>query len=60
MEFDIIFSDAVVELANWDSSKVRDKLRRDIEAHVASVRAAKLAELTSSYEVMTPLSLCPF
>ncbi|PPD88628.1 hypothetical protein GOBAR_DD14467 [Gossypium barbadense] len=43
--------DAFVELANWDSSKVREKLRRDIDAHVASVQAAKLAELTSSYEV---------
>ncbi|OMO70752.1 Root hair defective 3 GTP-binding protein [Corchorus capsularis] len=48
--FDERAADAVVELANWDSSKVRDKLHRDIDAHVASVRAAKLAELTSSYE----------
>ncbi|OMO49314.1 Root hair defective 3 GTP-binding protein [Corchorus olitorius] len=49
-KFDERAADAVVELANWDSSKVRDKLHRDIDAHVASVRAAKLAELTSSYE----------
>ncbi|EOY27138.1 Root hair defective 3 GTP-binding protein (RHD3) isoform 3 [Theobroma cacao] len=48
--FDEGCADAVVELANWDSSKVRDKLHRDIDAHVASVRAAKLSELTSSYE----------
>ncbi|XP_022724892.1 protein ROOT HAIR DEFECTIVE 3-like isoform X2 [Durio zibethinus] len=48
--FDEGYADAVVELANWDSSKVRDKLHRDIDAHVASVRAAKLSELTSSYE----------
>ncbi|XVF86825.1 hypothetical protein PTKIN_Ptkin18bG0073600 [Pterospermum kingtungense] len=48
--FDEGCADAVVELANWDSSKVRDKLRRDIDAHVAAVRAAKLSELTSSYE----------
>ncbi|XP_021294004.1 protein ROOT HAIR DEFECTIVE 3-like [Herrania umbratica] len=48
--FDEGCADVVVELANWDSSRVRDKLRRDIEAHVASVRAAKLSELTSSYE----------
>ncbi|XP_022721539.1 protein ROOT HAIR DEFECTIVE 3-like isoform X2 [Durio zibethinus] len=48
--FDEGYADAVVELANWDSSKVRDKLCRDIDAHVASVRVAKLAELTSSYE----------
>ena len=30
---------------------MRDKLRRDIDAHVASVHAAKLSELTSSFEV---------
>lgn len=47
----IFLADAIVELANWDSSKARDKLHRDIDAHVASVRAAKLSELTSSYEV---------
>ncbi|KAE8699428.1 Protein ROOT HAIR DEFECTIVE 3 [Hibiscus syriacus] len=48
--FDEEYADAVVELANWACSKVRDKLRRDIDAHVASIRAAKLSELTSSYE----------
>ncbi|TYI26953.1 hypothetical protein ES332_A05G146300v1 [Gossypium tomentosum] len=48
--FDERCTDANVELANWDCSKVRDKLRRDIDTHVASVRAAKLLELTSSYE----------
>ncbi|XP_039049489.1 protein ROOT HAIR DEFECTIVE 3-like isoform X3 [Hibiscus syriacus] len=48
--FDEGCADAVVELANWDCSKVRDKLRRDVDAHVASVRAAKLSVLTSSYE----------
>ncbi|KAA3457294.1 protein ROOT HAIR DEFECTIVE 3-like isoform X1 [Gossypium australe] len=48
--FDEGYADAAVELANWDSLKVRDKLRRDIDAHVASVRAAKFSELTSSYE----------
>lgn len=44
-------ADVVVEMAKWDTSKVREKLRHDIDAHVASVRAAKLSELTSSYEV---------
>ncbi|RVW51979.1 Protein ROOT HAIR defective 3-like 1 [Vitis vinifera] len=42
--------DAVIEQANWDTSKVRDKLRRDIDAHVAAVRATKLSELTALYE----------
>ncbi|XP_039019731.1 protein ROOT HAIR DEFECTIVE 3-like [Hibiscus syriacus] len=48
--FDEGYEDAFVELANWDSSKYRDKLDRDIEAHVASVQAAKLSELTSTYQ----------
>ncbi|KAE8689883.1 Protein ROOT HAIR DEFECTIVE 3-like protein 2 [Hibiscus syriacus] len=48
--FDEGYEDAVVELANWDSSKFRDKLHRDIEAHVASAQAAKLSELTSAYQ----------
>ncbi|KAH1091028.1 hypothetical protein J1N35_018285 [Gossypium stocksii] len=48
--FNTGYADATVELANWDSFKIRDKLRRDINDHVASVRAAKLSELTSSYE----------
>lgn len=50
ISFDII-SDADIDQANWDSSKVRDKLQRDIDAHVAAVREAKLSELTSLYEV---------
>lgn len=48
--FDKESSDATVELSNWDPSKARDKLCREIDAHVDSVRAAKLSELTSSYE----------
>ncbi|XP_030969400.1 protein ROOT HAIR DEFECTIVE 3-like [Quercus lobata] len=48
--FDEGCADAVIEQANWDTSKVRDKLRRDIDAHIDSVRAAKLSELTSLYE----------
>ncbi|KAL8139292.1 hypothetical protein V2J09_005313 [Rumex salicifolius] len=43
-------ADAVIEQANWDTSKVRDKLLRDIDAHIASIRSAKLAELTAVYE----------
>ncbi|KAJ4957814.1 hypothetical protein NE237_024925 [Protea cynaroides] len=48
--FDEGCADATIKQANWDQSKVRDKLRRDIDAHVASVRAAKLAEITALYE----------
>ncbi|KAF9690147.1 hypothetical protein SADUNF_Sadunf01G0165600 [Salix dunnii] len=49
-KFDKGHADAVIEQANWDTSKVRDKLRRDIDAHITSVRAVKLSELTSSFE----------
>ena len=44
-------ADVVIEITNWDTLKVREKLRHDIDAHVASVRAARISELTSSYEV---------
>nr|CAD1822487.1 unnamed protein product [Ananas comosus var. bracteatus] len=37
-------------LEDWDASKVRDKLRRDIDSHAASVRTAKLAKLKASSE----------
>lgn len=43
--------DAVIEQANWDTSKVKDKLRREIDAHIASVQSAKISGLTKSYEV---------
>ncbi|GLU22410.1 hypothetical protein SLE2022_384880 [Rubroshorea leprosula] len=43
--FDEGSADAIIELANWDSSKARDKLHHDIDAHVASVLAAKFSEL---------------
>ncbi|XP_057459098.1 protein ROOT HAIR DEFECTIVE 3-like [Lotus japonicus] len=49
-QFDEGCADVVVEMTKWDTSKVREKLRHDIDVHVASVRAAKLSELTSSYE----------
>jgi hypothetical protein len=49
-KFDKGSEDATIEQVNWDSSKVRDKLKRDIEAHVVSVRATKLSELCAGYE----------
>ncbi|XXG74024.1 hypothetical protein AAC387_Pa07g2848 [Persea americana] len=48
--FDEGCADAAIEQANWDPSKARDKLQRDIDAHVASVRTAKLSELNALYE----------
>ncbi|KAL2516350.1 Protein ROOT HAIR DEFECTIVE 3 [Forsythia ovata] len=49
-QFDEGSAEAYIDLANWDSSKVREKLHRDIDAHVAAVRTAKLSELTTMYE----------
>lgn len=45
------FVDSNVELANWDSGKTREKLQRDSNAHISSVRDAKLAELKALHEV---------
>ncbi|KAL1217627.1 ROOT HAIR DEFECTIVE 3-like protein 1 [Cardamine amara subsp. amara] len=49
-QFDEECAGAIIEQANWDTAKVRDKLVRDIEAHISSVRTSKLSELTSLYE----------
>ncbi|XP_048139463.1 protein ROOT HAIR DEFECTIVE 3-like isoform X2 [Rhodamnia argentea] len=48
--FDKGCADAIIAQAKWDTSRVREKLLRDIDAHVASVRDAKLSELTKAYE----------
>lgn len=48
--FDEECSDAIIDQAKWDSSRVKDKLRRDVDAHIAEVRSAKLAEVTTLYE----------
>lgn len=45
------FVDAIIDQAKWDSSRVRDKLRRDVDAHITEVRSAKLTEVTTLYEV---------
>ncbi|KAF9588914.1 hypothetical protein IFM89_017593 [Coptis chinensis] len=49
-EFDKGAADAAIQQANWDPTRVREKLRRDIEAHAASVRSEKLSELKAKYE----------
>jgi len=46
------FPDAAVRHANWGASKVRDKLRRDIDSHASSVRIAKLSKITTNFEVI--------
>ncbi|XP_077226524.1 protein ROOT HAIR DEFECTIVE 3 homolog 2-like isoform X2 [Tasmannia lanceolata] len=50
LEFDQGCSDVAIRQSDWDASKARDKLRRDIKAHAASVRSAKLSELVAYYE----------
>lgn len=45
-------TDAAIRHANWDPTKVREKLRRDIDAHTSSVQNAKLSELKVRYEVI--------
>ncbi|KAK4373844.1 hypothetical protein RND71_004521 [Anisodus tanguticus] len=49
-QFDEECADAVIDQTKWDSSRVRDKLKRDIDAHIAEARTAKLAEVTTLYE----------
>ncbi|XVF25355.1 hypothetical protein REPUB_Repub13aG0205800 [Reevesia pubescens] len=57
LEFDQGCADAAIVQANWDASKVREKLRRDIDAHTSSIRNAKLSELMVSYEKQLSQSL---
>ncbi|KAJ4846197.1 hypothetical protein Tsubulata_030589 [Turnera subulata] len=52
LDFDKGCQDAAVSKANWDASKVREKVRRDIDAHASSVRSAKLAEIVAKFEVL--------
>ncbi|KAL3720857.1 hypothetical protein ACJRO7_005634 [Eucalyptus globulus] len=55
--FDKGCADAVIEKAKWDTSRAREKLRHDIDAHVASVCAAKLSELTKAYKAKLNVAL---
>ncbi|CAN6545870.1 unnamed protein product [Malus baccata var. baccata] len=57
LEFEKGCADAAIQQANWDASKVWEKLRRDIDAHASSVCSAKLAELNSNYEKKLSSSL---
>ncbi|KAJ9168585.1 hypothetical protein P3X46_020087 [Hevea brasiliensis] len=50
LEFDKGCADASIRLAKWDASKVREKLRRDIETHASSVCNLKLSEMIKKYE----------
>ncbi|WJX27472.1 hypothetical protein P8452_16285 [Trifolium repens] len=48
LEFDKGAADACVRQANWDASKARDKLRRDIDSHALCVHNEKLLEITTN------------
>ncbi|KAK7303534.1 hypothetical protein RJT34_14441 [Clitoria ternatea] len=50
LEFDKETADASIRQANWSASKVRDKLRRDIDLHASSVRSEKLSGITANVE----------
>ncbi|KAK7412799.1 hypothetical protein VNO78_04434 [Psophocarpus tetragonolobus] len=50
LEFDKGSADAAVRHANWGASKLRDKLRRDIDSHTSSVCSEKLSEITTNLE----------
>lgn len=45
-------ADAAIQQAKWDASKIREKLKRDIDAHASSVRSEKLSGLVANYEVL--------
>ncbi|XP_008225781.1 PREDICTED: protein ROOT HAIR DEFECTIVE 3 homolog 2-like [Prunus mume] len=57
LEFDEGCADAAIHQANWDSSRVRKKLQRDIDAYVSSVCSAKLSKLNGNYEEQLSASL---
>ncbi|XP_031250394.1 protein ROOT HAIR DEFECTIVE 3 homolog 2-like [Pistacia vera] len=56
-EFDQGCADAAIGQANWDASKVREKLCRDIDAHKLSVCDAKLSEIIANYEKKLTVAL---
>ncbi|ONM01906.1 Protein ROOT HAIR DEFECTIVE 3 homolog 2 [Zea mays] len=45
-EFEQGCADAIIKQANWDCSKMLEKVRRDIEDHALSIRESKLSEMT--------------
>ncbi|KAI4299294.1 hypothetical protein L6164_032765 [Bauhinia variegata] len=50
LEFDQGSADAAIKQANWDASRIREKLCRDINSHASSVREAKLSEIRAKSE----------
>ncbi|KAL9456544.1 hypothetical protein AB3S75_005718 [Citrus x aurantiifolia] len=50
LEFDRGCADAAIRQAKWDASKVREKLRRDIDTEASSVRSVKLSVIIADHE----------
>eukprot|EP00850_Spirogloea_muscicola_P005913 SM000027S09694 [mRNA] locus=s27:791318:812741:+ [translate_table: standard] len=50
-EFDAKLDDVHVSILGWDTAKPREKLLRDLEAHVATLRLQRLAAITKEAEV---------
>eukprot|EP00850_Spirogloea_muscicola_P012497 SM000081S22631 [mRNA] locus=s81:188171:199824:+ [translate_table: standard] len=50
--FDAKLDDTHVSLLGWDTAKPREKLLRDLEAHVATLRLQRLAAVTKEAEVI--------
>lgn len=50
LEFDRGCADAATRQAKWDASKVREKLRRDIDTEASSVRSVKLSVIIADHE----------
>ncbi|KAH9747410.1 protein ROOT HAIR DEFECTIVE 3 [Citrus sinensis] len=50
LEFDRGCADAAIRQAKWDASKVREKLRRDIDTEASSVRSVKLSAIIADHE----------
>ncbi|KAK1437364.1 hypothetical protein QVD17_03155 [Tagetes erecta] len=48
--FDVQCEGTVIKQAEWDSSKEREKLSHDLDAHIADVHNAKLSDLSTLYE----------
>ncbi|PKA59740.1 Protein root hair defective 3 like 1 [Apostasia shenzhenica] len=51
VEFDQECADAAIKQADWDASRVHEKLRRDAEGHAMAVRSTKLCDLIANFKM---------
>ncbi|KAL4301159.1 hypothetical protein AHAS_Ahas17G0273000 [Arachis hypogaea] len=58
LEFEKGSADAAVRQASWSASKVKDKLRHDIESHASSVRDTKKLLKRETEAAVSELSAC--